>query len=567
MFEALTFKRSNCKNCYKCIRNCPVKAIRFSNGQAQIMQQDCILCGQCFVGCPQNAKQIVSEIDRVKRFIASGVPVIASMAPSFIARNASAGINSMRRALKKLGFTDVEETAIGATIVKKEYERIVREEKPDILITSCCHSLNLLIQKYYPDLIPALAAVQSPMQAHCADIKRRIPEAKTVFIGPCVSKKDEAEAYPGIVDAVLTYEELSDWLASAGVEPEEEVDSIRESKARLFPTSGGVLKTLTEHDPEYTYLFIDGTDACMAALDDIRSGLTHKCFIEMSACAGSCIGGPVMKKYVRTPVHEFASVIRYAGDKDFEVEQPGKEMLAKAHTFTKRPLKMPSEEEIKAALASMGKTKPTDELNCGTCGYNSCRDKAIAICRGIAEPTMCLPFLKEKAESVSASLISNSPYGIVVIDDDMNIERINRMAGRILDIPHHNDAKGTPIMGYMDPTPFLDVQISGRTMKDQTVVLEGETEESNKYLSMTVAYDFDTKMTIGIFQDNTELYKERLLKEETAKKTIETADALVAKQMRIVQEIASLLGETTAETKIALTKLKESVQSEAADHE
>ena len=203
MSNCLTLKKSNCKNCYKCIRHCPVKSIRFFFILAHIIGNECILCGQCFVVCPQNAKQIVDETEKAKVLLESGEPVVVSLAPSFVANYEGVGIESMREALKKLGFYDVEETAIGATIVKNEYERMLREEERDIIISSCCHSINLLIQKYFPSALEYLADVVSPMQAHCQDIKKRYPGAKTVFVGPCVAKKDEAEHYKGIVDAAL----------------------------------------------------------------------------------------------------------------------------------------------------------------------------------------------------------------------------------------------------------------------------------------------------------------------------------------------------------------------------
>lgn len=230
--DCLTLKKSNCKNCYKCIRHCPVKAIRFSGNQAHIIGDECILCGHCFVVCPQNAKEIVNETEKV-RVLLQSYPVYVSLAPSFIANYEGVGINTMRTALKKLGFADVEETALGATVVKNEYDRLLREEKRDIVISSCCHSVNLLIQKYFPKELPYLADVLSPMQAHCADLKRRHPGAKTVFIGPCVAKKDEAAHYDGIVDAVLTYEELTEWLNHEGVVLEKEMDSQQESRARF----------------------------------------------------------------------------------------------------------------------------------------------------------------------------------------------------------------------------------------------------------------------------------------------------------------------------------------------
>ena len=258
--DFLTLKKSNCKNCHKCIRNCPVKSIRFSGNQAYIISNECILCGHCFVVCPQDAKQIVDETEKVKVLIQSGDPVIVSLAPSFIANFEGVGIDSMRNALKKLGFADAEETAIGATIVKKEYDRMCEENEKDVIISSCCHSINLLLQKHFPELINHLADTLSPMQAHCKDIKKRMPNAKTVFIGPCVSKKDEAEHYEGIVDAVLTFEELAKWLAEEDIALEMNVDDYNETKARLFPTTGGILKTMNKKNKDYTYLALDGVE-------------------------------------------------------------------------------------------------------------------------------------------------------------------------------------------------------------------------------------------------------------------------------------------------------------------
>lgn len=272
MQNCLTLKKSNCKNCYKCIRHCPVKSIRFSGNQAHIINNECILCGQCFVVCPQNAKQIVDGTEKVRVLLQGDDPVVVSLAPSFVANYDGVGFGAMREALMKLGFADVEETAIGATLVKNEYDRILREDGRDILISSCCHSVNLLIQKHFPKALPYLADVFSPMQAHCRDIKLRRPGTKTVFIGPCVAKKDEAEHYAGLVDAVLTFEELSRWLESEKIELRREMDACDKSHARLFPTTGGILKTMAKDAPGYTYMAIDGVHNCMQALRDIESG-------------------------------------------------------------------------------------------------------------------------------------------------------------------------------------------------------------------------------------------------------------------------------------------------------
>ena len=215
------------------------------------------------------------------------------------------------------------ETAEGAHVVKSKYEQMVDEHWNDTIISSCCPTVVSLIQKHYPEALKYLAPVLSPMQAHCKDIKQRYPNAKTVFIGPCVAKKDEADYYTGITDAVLTYEELTEWFEAAGIVPEKKRDKSDESLARFFPTTGGILKTMQKNmRPDYTYLAVDGVENCMAALHDIEEGNIEHCFIEMSACAGSCIGGPVMEKYHRMPVRDYYAVAHYAGKKDFDVAQP-----------------------------------------------------------------------------------------------------------------------------------------------------------------------------------------------------------------------------------------------------
>lgn len=555
--DCLTLKKSNCKNCYKCIRHCPVKAIRFSGNQAHIIGDECILCGHCFVVCPQNAKEIVNETEKV-RVLLQSYPVYVSLAPSFIANYEGVGINAMRTALKKLGFADVEETALGATVVKNEYDRLLREEKRDIVISSCCHSVNLLIQKYFPKELPYLADVLSPMQAHCADLKRRHPGAKTVFIGPCVAKKDEAAHYDGIVDAVLTYEELTDWLNHEGVVLEKEMDSQQESRARFFPTTGGILKTMNLDAPGYRYMAIDGIENCISALKDIENGNIHHAFIEMSSCVGSCVGGPVMEKYHPSPVREYIAVAEYAGDKDFVVEQPDSNDLRKHFSLIERENKMPSEYEINAALRQMGKMSKRDELNCGSCGYNTCREKAIAICQGKAEASMCLPYLQKKAEGFSDRIVNNTPNGIIVLNDAFEVQQINEAAMDIMHIRSASDVLGEQVVRIMDPAVFYEVQKKKFNVHNRRVYLA----EYKRYVELTVVYDTDNHLFIGIMRDITDEEKEREKKESISKQTIETADKVVDKQMRIVQEIASLLGETAAETKIALTKLKESIKDE-----
>ena len=558
MQNCLTLKKSNCKNCYKCIRHCPVKSIRFSANQAHIIGNECILCGQCFVVCPQNAKEISSELEKTRVLIQSGAPVYVSIAPSFIANYEGVGIQGMRTALQKLGFVDVEETAIGATIVKKEYERLLREEHRDILITSCCHSVNLLIQKYFPDELKYLADIVSPMQAHALDIKRRVPDAKVVFIGPCVAKKDEAEHYEGIVDAVLTFEELTEWLDAERIELQPDMDNDDNSRARFFPTTAGILKTLSEQLPEYTYLAVDGVENCMAALRDINSGKVHNCFIEMSACAGSCVGGPVMEKYHRSPVRDYMAVANYAGDKDFDVQRLSEVDAHKHFEVIAHKLPMPTESEIAEIMRRMGKNKPDDELNCGSCGYNTCRDKAIAIYQGKAEISMCLPFLEQKAEGFSDAIVKNTPNGLIVLNDDLEVQQINAAAMKIVNLRNDSDILGDQVVRILDPLHYMKVRDTHVSIVNQRDYLA----EYGKYVEQTIMYDVSNRLIIAIMRDVTEEVAAQERKDRVNQQTIEITDRVVDKQMRIVQEIASLLGETAAETKVALTKLKESIENE-----
>lgn len=559
MQSPLTLKKSNCKNCYKCIRHCPVKAIRFSGNQAHIIGNECILCGQCFVVCPQNAKEIVDETEKAKVLLSSSSPVIVSLAPSFVANYGGVGIEGMRTALKSLGFADVEETAIGATIVKREYERILREEERDVLISSCCHSVNLLIQKYFPSVLPYLADVMSPMQAHALDIKKRIKNARVVFVGPCVAKKDEAAYYEGLVDAVLTFEELTKWLAAEGIKLEKKLEANVESRARLFPTTGGVLSTMTSKPDGYTYIALDGVDNCIAALRDIEAGRIHDCFIEMSACSGSCVGGPVMEKYHKSSsVADTIAVTNYAGKRDFDVSETEPHELKKNLTYIEHKLAVPSEMEIMSILRQMGKFKPSQELNCGSCGYNTCREKAIAIAQGKAEISMCLPYLKDKAESFSDTIVKNTPNGLIVLNEKLEVQQINEAARKIMNIRAESDVLGEGIVRILDPVMFMNVLNTGRDVRDERIYLA----EYGRYVEQSVVYDRDSRMLVCIMRDITDEEAQRERKENISKQTIEVADKVVEKQMRIVQEIASLLGETAAETKIALSKLKESISDE-----
>jgi len=556
--EYLKLKKANCKNCYKCIRHCPVKSISFSSDQANIVQDECILCGQCFVTCPQNAKIIRGDVDRARELLAGNAPVVASIAPAFVANYAGVTIGSMRAALRCLGFSDAQETALGATIVKRHYDDMVRKGQQQVIISSCCHSVNLLIQKYYPGALPYIARVVSPMQAHCAMLKREAPGTKTVFIGPCISKKAEAEQYPGDVDCVLTFEELSAWLELEGVTLEPDTKEPRDGKARLFPTSGGILRSMEKDCPDCSYIAVDGIDNCVSALKDILAGGVDRCFVEMSACRGSCVGGPAMDKEHGFILKDTITVGGYAGEKDFDLPIPDERTLAKDIPFMPAHHLKPGASAIEEVLAKTGKTLPEHELNCGSCGYDTCRDKAAAVLQGKAELTMCLPYLMDKAESFSDNIIKNTPNGILVLNESLEVQQINAAACHMTGVKSAGDVLGEQVVRILDPHVFFEVMRTGHNVYEKWTYLA----EYQRYVTQTVIYDRSYNIIILIMRDVTEEENNRAGKAEISRKTIEITDKVIEKQMRTVQEIASLLGETAAETKIALTKLKETLQGE-----
>lgn len=560
MTEYLELKATDCKHCYKCIRNCPVKAIRFSNNQAAIVQEECVLCGRCFVSCPQNAKRIHNDLPKARALVAGDAPVYASIAPSFAANYPGSAIGSVREVLMELGFAGAEETARGATLVKQQYDAMVEKGESKVIVSTCCHTVNMLVERYHPEVIPCMAPVVSPMQAHARSIRAQHPGARVVFIGPCISKKAEAERYPDYVDCALTFEELDAWLqaenrqlACADAPPQKGAGG----KARLFPITGGILRTMEKKNPHYDYIAVDGMDNCIAALRDIAAGNLQNCFVEMSACSGSCVGGPAMSREAGF-IRGASRINAYAAPEDFEVPPLHMADMEKKLQFNVHPRPRFGEKAVADVLRKIGKTRPEDELNCGSCGYDTCREKAAAVLAGKANLEMCLPYLMNRAQSFSDTIVKNTPNGIVVLNEALEIQQINEAAQRILNVKREEDVLARNVMCLMDPALFLQVLDGTGPVYDSRQYLT----EYGRYVNLTVLHDKGYGVLIGIMRDITETETARAARREMADKTVRVTDEVIARQMRTVQEIASLLGETAAETKIALTKLKETLRND-----
>ncbi len=565
MTDVLSLKKANCKNCHKCIRVCPVKSIRFADNQAKIINQDCILCGRCVVTCPQNAKKVRNDLTEVIGAIGSGKKVVASVAPSFISEFPVDGIGQFETLLKKLGFFAVRETAEGAYIVKREYERMIREHQQEVIISSCCPTVVSLIQKYYPAALPYVAPVISPMLASARQIKAEFPDAYVVFIGPCISKKEEMHKLPGYIDCVLTFDELEQWLIRREIKVEAlEADGQPEGDGRLsrfFPKTGGIIECMDlDFESGYEYLPVDGVENCINAIKEIENGSLNGYFVEMSACEGSCINGPFTRQYKdsilrsRRRVNHYAQPDRsrrtdFSIKPDFGLMRPLPVELVREHR--------PSEAQLTEILAKMGKTRPEHELNCGSCGYPTCRDKAVAVFNGKADVGMCLPFMREKAESFSNNVFSITPNAIIVLDEDLCIQKMNMPASHLFGISSQK-LIGSMIIELMDPTCFQDVLDTGNDVIDKHIYLP----EFDKHVELSIVRDEEHHLLFGMLKDITSEHNRHEKYKTRRDQTIEITDKVIEKQMRIVQEIASLLGETTAETKVALTQIKNTVLSE-----
>ena len=432
--KIMNFSEANCNNCYKCVRTCRVKAIKIEDDQAHIVSEQCIVCGHCFSSCPQNARNIHSDLELVKRMLKNGEKVNISIAPSF--RGFYEKSNSFIWGLKKLGFNLIEETAVGADITSKLYENYISETNQGIYITTCCPSVVLLIEKYYPALLPYLMPFTSPMISHGYLLKKENPKEKTVFLGPCIAKKCESlsEKHIGAIDAVLTFDEVSQWLEDEGIDYQNEdssdVDRFGSNFGSSYPVVGGILEGIRESIEEkgLTQLRVDGLDECIELFDELsRGNITGTC-VEVSVCKQSCLGGPGGSNASSTTFSRVQTLKKYLNENDKKAEKNdhlcGIDFSANFHN-KKFEEKMPSEEEITEILGTLEKYSKEDELNCGGCGYDTCREKAVSIYRGMSHKEMCVHYMKKCADKITNEIFENSPNAILILNNKHEIIESN----------------------------------------------------------------------------------------------------------------------------------------------
>lgn len=550
--------KAHCRDCYRCLRVCPVKAIRMENGQAYVVRERCISCGTCIRECPQGAKQFRSDLERAVRIVATSEIAAASIAPSFVAIFSEPEQKRLASALRKLGFAYVAETAIGAYKVARETAALCKSQPDRSHVCTACPAVVSYVELYEPDKVDLLAPVVSPMIAHARHIKEKLGKsAKVVFIGPCVAKKSEAErpSNSGIVDCVLTFSELMEWFEAEGIDlsmcEESRFSEEPEGDARLFPLVGGSMRTA---GLDTDLLALDSIS--VSGIEDIREALTNCSLgnppqiIEPLFCEQGCVNGPAIsaRSALFTRRHD---VLDYASHHPGAKGSQDASKISLSAKFKPSPVlnDVVTEEQIREILEKTGKADVENQLNCGACGYPSCREKAAAVVRGMAELEMCIPFMRRLSEQRTDKIIETSPNGIVILDEHLTIIHMNPAFRKFFMCSEA--VLGRPISYLMDPDLFEKLA-SGSTDQITSVVRH---ERYNLQCHQILYALREENQFVGIFVDITKKHMDKEKLDKLRTQTLLQAKELLDHQINMAQTIAKFLGDSTGQSEALLDKL------------
>lgn len=572
----IEFNANKCMHCYKCVRNCDVKAIMIKDGGAQVIEDSCVLCGHCLHVCPQSAKTMVSDLDAVKYYIKRGIKTVVSLAPAYMGFFPDMTPGRMREAFRKLGFYDMRETAEGAAVVTDEYAKLLDEGRMENIITTCCPSVNDLIEIYYPSLVPYLAPVVSPMVAHGRMLKKEYGEdVRIVFVGPCIAKKKEAADPRNAksIDAVLNFNDIRRWLEEEHISLQDCEDKTFEyldpEINRLYPITSGVIISVistTGKKGGYRKFPVHGTENCIALCESLMAGEIKGSFIEMNMCMGGCINGSA-------PLERSVSRFRVKMDMDEQIPRKpaNREQLSqlradldfqKTYSDHSTPELTPSEAQVRQILSKTGKNGPEDELNCGACGYSTCREKAIAVFQGKAELSMCIPYLHERAESLANLVMETSPNLVLIVDSEMRILEYSAVGQKYFG-KTRSEAMQMYLFEFIEADDFQWVYRTHQSIRGKKVSYP----DYSLTALMNIVYVEKKDVVLATFIDIGEQEKQARKYYEKKLNTIDLAQAVIRKQMTVAQEIAGLLGETAAETKSTLLSLCDSLLEDGDESE
>lgn len=564
--KAIYTEKNDCQDCYKCIRYCPVKAIKVEGRSASIIHNHCLYCGKCVQVCPVNAKKVRNDLNSVKFYLSSKTPVVLSIAPSYKSEFPDYSEFQLLQALYGLGFCAVSETALGAELVSESVKKWLDQQASGTYYSSCCPVVVRLIQKYYPEQISRLCPHDSPMQAHAKYLRKTFGENTiVVFAGPCIAKKQECEDYPGGADIAITFSELRNWLAENKFFP----DAIPEkpdcffspqisNKGCLYPVEGGMLSTLKRSvTPEdKSFMSFSGLQSVTEILDQIEEKKDTKLFIEFLACEGGCVNGPATSGLM-SRVGKRLCTLQHAAvqmKNKHEKKEPEFSLYTDFNRIFPATFCTHEENEILDALKIVGKTSDKDEMNCGGCGYDSCRSFAIAMLDGKAERNMCVSYMRKVAQNKATVLIQKMPYGVVLVDDKLKVIESNEKFAQML---------GEDAADIYSVKPGME----GASLEKLTNwyklfanILEKGLDEFHKdihisstmyHLSIFTIQKY--KIVCGVLHlvDQQNLSKQ-FLKERLQK--------VISENLATAQKTAFLLGETASHTEIMLNNIIDSYQ-------
>ena len=548
-------EKTDCRDCYKCVRRCPVKAIKIENGHATVIAERCIACGICVHTCPAGAKKVRNDLPRAKSLLKRSRMVIASLAPSFASEWPDIPPTALARAIKQLGFHAVSETALGAEAVTHSLAESLKQARPGLHISTACPVIVDHIRKYQPEFTPNLTPMLSPMQTHAQLLKQHYgDDCSIIFFGPCIAKKCECDDLPGYTDIALTFRDLFQWLEEEQIDPAAaspcEFEPAHAAHGALYPVIGGMNRTLEDYAvPNLVLIAASGMEAISQTLENLDpSTLTEPVFLEALACPGGCIGGPQTNE--RKPILAGELAVRKRASAQRPDPPPA---AAVPFEFSAIPQESdtPDESKIREALHRVGKHKAEDELNCGGCGYETCRNFAQALLTHKAEPDMCLSYLRKLAQKKANALLRCMPSGVVIVDDSLHViecnENFARTAGSdtLLGYIAKPGLEGADLRKIL-PFAHLFEQVNRTGHEYHTDTLRIE----EQLLNVTIFPIENGKTIGGIILDVTQTENRRELIAQKAREVIE-------KNMTTVQDIACMLGEHMADTEILLRSIAE----------
>ena len=560
---------AECQDCYKCVRHCPVKAIQVRDGHAAVIPEMCVACGNCVEVCPVKAKQVRNGTGRARRLLAETLPVYVSLAPSWVSEFRGVSAAHLVRALKELGVAGVSETALGAQLVSAEIARELDGGSPGLLLSSACPTSVDFIRKYLPELAGRITPVASPLIAHCRLLRDTFGEnIRTIFIGPCIAKKNESDRHPDLLNLALTYPELRQLFREGGIDParvtpraeDSFVPEAAEEGAR-YPIEGGMNDTIAfqTRNRKVHYVTLSGLENIDLALSGIRElPKGETVFVEMLACHGGCVHGPCAE-HDSPGLLERLRVLNYARLPEQPRRRKAKGGIGDDFPAAAFEPPVPGINEIAAALRSIGKNSPEDELNCDGCGYDTCRNFAQALLAGRAEPSMCVSYLKKQAQKKANALLRSISSAVVITDKKLQIIECNRNFAALFGEDTLEAFDACPGLAGADLkriVPFAGLFAS--SLQSGHDVRRDSLKVGKRLYNLNI-FNIEPREVVGavIFDvTNTEMRREQIAAR---------AREVIDRNLATVQEIACRLGEQMADTELLLRSIADNYADETPE--